>query len=201
MLFQKLQHAVPGSMLLFAGLQALGEGARGFPLALAVFEIVTSVLLIGSVVVAFKRARRPANHAELPHVHHGGIDWIDVFTAGMLFAEAAEHWHLKHHLKRPTIVMAGTLLVVGLLHGRIKRRAERRFTIRVGEEDLYVGGKPFRSLRAKWADVMSIDIGARYATIKTRTARERRLDLADLEGSTHVRAALEEARRRVAAAS
>jgi hypothetical protein len=196
-LVQKLQHAVPGAMLLFAGLQALGEGVRGFALALAVFEIVTSVLLIGSVAVAFRKARRPANHADLPHVHHGGVDWIDIFTGGMLLAEAAEHWHLKHHVKGPTILMAFSLLAVGLLHGRIARRAERRFTIRVEEDDLYVGGKPFRLFRAKWADIVSIDIGPRYATIRTRAGRERRLDLADLEGANHVRAALAEAQRRL----
>src|SRR5439155_15390913 len=110
-------------------------------LALAVFEIVSSVLLIGSVIVAFNKARRPANHDHAPHLHHGGVDWIDIFTAALLFAEVAEHWNLKHHVARPTLLIAFTLLIVGLFHGRIKRRAERRFTIRVAEDDLYVGGK------------------------------------------------------------
>jgi hypothetical protein len=200
-LIQKLQHAVPGAMLLFAGLQAIRENAHGVALALAGFEIVTSLLLVGSVLAAVAKARRPVNHAILPHVHHGGVDWIDVFTAGLLFAEAVEHWHLKHHVKGPTILMAASLLVIGLLHGRIARRAERRFTIRVGEDDLYIGGKPFRSLRTKWVDVASIDIGTRYATVTTRTGRARRLDLADLQGSDHVRAALEEARRRIASST
>lgn len=196
-LLQKLQHAVPGAMLLFAGLQAIEEHARGFALALAVFEIVTSVLLVCSVLVAVRKAGRPANHDHLPHMHHGGVDWIDVFTGAMLFAEAAEHWHLKHHLKGPTVLLATVLLVVGFLHGRIKRRAERRFTIRVGEDDLYVGGKPFRKIRAKWADVESIDIGPRFATIRTRAGRQRKLDLSDLEGASHVRSVLEEARQRL----
>ncbi len=201
LLLQKLQHAVPGAMLLFAGLRALAEHAVGFELALAVFEILTSALLIGSVIVAFRKARRPANAAQAPHLHHGGVDWIDVFIAGVLFAEAAERWHLKHHIPRPTLLTAIVLLTIGLLHGRIARRAERRFTVRVGEDDLYVGGKPFRSLRAKWADVLSIDIGARYATIKTRAGRTRKLNLQDLEGANHVRAALEEARHRIPTAS
>lgn len=196
-LIQKLQHAAPGAMLLFAGLQAFKENAHGFALALAVFEIITSVLLIGSVGVALRKARRPANHADLPHVHHGGVDWVDVFTGGLLFAEAAEHWHLKHHLKGPTVLLATVLLVIGFLHGRIKRRGERRFTLRVGDDELYVGGRPFRSLRAPWADIVSIEVGARYARIRTRAGRERKLDLSDLEGADHVRAALDEARRRI----
>jgi len=196
-LIQKLQHAVPGAMLFFAGLRALGEDARGFALVLAIFEIVSSVLLAGSVVVAFKKARRPANSGHAPHLHHGGVDWIDIFTAALLFAEAGEHWHLKHHLPRPTLLLALTLLIVGIFHGRIKRRAERRFTIRVQDDDLYVGGKPFRSLHEKWADIAAIDIDDRSAAIRTRAGRTRRLNLTDLEGANHVRAALEEARRRL----
>lgn len=197
LLVQKLQHVVAGVVLLFAGLQALGEEARGFGLALAIFEIVSSALLVGSAAIAFRKARRPVDHAHLPHLHHGGVNWMDIFAAGVLFAEVAERWHLKHHIPRPTVLTALVLLTVGLLHGRIARRAERRFTIRVGDDDLYVGGKPFRLLRAKWADVVSIDIGPRYATIRTRAGRERRLDLADLEGASHVRAALVEAQRRL----
>jgi hypothetical protein len=200
-LIQKLQHAVPGAMLLFAGFRAIGEHASGFPLALAVFEIVSSVLLIGSVIIAFRKARRPARSEHVPHLHHGGVDWIDIFTAALLFAEVAEHWHLKHHVARPTLLTAFVLLIVGLLHGRIARRAERRFTIRVEDDDLYVGGKPFRALRVKWADIASIDIDSRYGTIRTRAGRTRRLNLSDLEGANHVRAALEEARRRILPAS
>ena len=134
----------------------------------------------------------------MPHLHHGGPDWIDIFTSALLFAEAAEHWHLKHHVARPTLLMAFTLLIVGVFHGRIKRRAELRFTMQIGESDLYVGGKPFRAFREKWADITSIDVDSRYATIRTRTGRTRRLDLSQLEGANHVRAALEKARERLA---
>ena len=76
-------------MLLFAGLQAIADEARGFALALAVFEIVSSVLLAGSVIVAFRRVRRPANVAHAPHLHHGGVDWIDIFTGALLLAWSA----------------------------------------------------------------------------------------------------------------
>jgi hypothetical protein len=194
---QKIQHAVPALILLPAGLKAVGEGARGFALALGLFEIVTSVLLIGSFFVAIRKARRPVNDAHLPHAHDG-VDWIDIFTAGVLFAEAAEHYHLTHHVARPTILLAIVLLTIGLLHGRIVRRAEKRFTLRVEDGGLYVGGKPFRSIRAPWQDVTSIDVGERYATIQLRGGRRRKLDLSDLEGSQHVRHALAEAQARIA---
>ena len=196
-LFQKLQHAVPGAMLFFAGMRAIGEHATGGHLALAVFEIVSSVLLVGSVLVALQKARRPANHAHVPHLHHGGVDWIDIFTSLLLFAEAAEHWNLKHHVARPTLLMAFALLILGLFHGRIKRRAERRLTVRVQEDHLYIGGKPFRALHEKWADIAAINIDDRYATVRTRKGRTRRLDLSHLEGANHVRAAFEAARRRL----
>jgi hypothetical protein len=196
-LLQKLQHAVPGAMLLFAGLQAIKDDARGFALALAVFEIASSALLAWSVIAGLRKVIRPADHAHAPHLHHGGVDWIDVFTGALLFAEAGEHWHVTHHLKRPTILLASVLLIVGIFHGRLKRRAERRFTIRVEDEHLYIGGKPFRLFREKWADIASIDMDGRYGTIRTRAGRTRRLDLADLEGANHVRAALEKARLRL----
>jgi hypothetical protein len=195
-IIQKIQHAVPALVLLPAGLRALGEGARGFALALGIFEILTSVLLIGSFFVAIRKARRPVNDAHLPHAHHG-VDWIDVFTAGVLFAEAAERYHLTHHIARPTIVLAITLLTIGVLHGRIVKRAEKRFTLRVEDDGLYVGGKPFRSIRVPWTDVTSIEVGERYATIKIRGGRQRKLDLADLEGAQHLRAALSKAQQRL----
>lgn len=193
---QKLQHATPVLILLPAGLTAISDGARGFALALGLFEVVTSALLIGSFFVAIRKARRPVNAAHLPHAHHG-VDFIDIFTAGVLFAEAGEHYHLTHHIARPTILLATVLLTIGLLHGRIVRRAEKRFTLRVEENGLYVGGKPFRSIRVPWADVTSIDVAERWATIRIRGGRQRKLDLSDLEGAQHVRHALADAQGRL----
>jgi hypothetical protein len=193
---QKIQHATPALFLLPAGLGAISDGARGFALALGLFEIVTSVLLVVSFFVAIRKARRPVNTAHLPHAHHG-VDYIDIFTAGVLFAEAGEHYHLTQHIARPTLVLAVALLTIGLLHGRIVRRAEKRFTLRVEDNGLYIGGKPFRSIRVPWADVASIDVAERWATIRLRGGRQRKLDLSDLEGAQHVRHALAEAQGRL----
>ena len=157
-------------VLLGAGLQALREGAHGPALALALFEIASSGLLIGSFVRAIRQARRPVNAAEHPHSHHG-VDWIDIFTAAVLIAEAWEHYHVTHHVKRPTIALAIALLAIGLLHGRIKKRAEKRRTLRIEDEGLYVGGKPFRSLRVKWNEIAAIDVGERWGTVTLKDGR------------------------------
>jgi hypothetical protein len=195
-LVQKLQHAAPAAVLLVAGLKALGEGVDGFALALAILEIVTSVALAASVILAIRKARRPASASATLHSHHGP-DWIDVFTAGVLFTEAIERYHHTHHIARPTILLAVVLLIIGLLHGRILTRAGRRMTLRIGKDDLFVGGRPFRTLRVTWADLASIDIGPRYATVTARNGRQRKLDLPDLEGADAVRAALQTAQQRL----
>ena len=196
MIAQKVQHAAPAVVLFGAGITALREGPQGAELLLAIVEIVSSALLMGSFARAIRKARRPANAAEHPH-HHHGVDWIDIFTAAVLFAEAWEHYHVTHHVKRPTIALGVALLVIGLLHGRILRRSEKRRSLRVDEEGLYVGGKPFRSLHAKWGEIATIDVAERWGTITLKNGRVRKLDLPDLEGSHHVRAALAAAQQRL----
>jgi hypothetical protein len=193
---QKVQHAAPAVVLFGAGVTALREGPQGAELLLAIVEIVSSALLMGSFAHAIRKARRPANAAEHPH-HHQGVDWIDIFTAAVLFAEAWEHYHVTHHVKRPTIALGIALLSIGLLHGRILRRSEKRRSLRVDEEGLYVGGKPFRSLHAKWGEIAAIDVAERWGTITLKNGRVRKLDLPDLEGSHHVRAALAAAQQRL----
>jgi len=169
---QKVQHAAPAVVLFGAGITALREGPHGAELLLAIVEIVSSALLMGSFARAIRKARRPANAAEHPH-HHHGVDWIDIFTAAVLFAEAWEHYHVTHHVKRPTIALGVALLVIGLLHGRILRRSEKRRSLRVDEEGLYVGGKPFRSLRAKWGEIGAEAGSARPGGLAPRARRAR----------------------------
>ena len=84
-----------------------------------------------------------------------------------------------------------------MLHGRIKKKAEKRRTLRIEDEGLYVGGKPFRSLRVKWNEIAAIDVGERWGTVTLKDGRVRKLDLPDLEGSQHVRAALAAAQQRL----
>ena len=192
---QKFQHAVPAVPLLTAGLHAIGNGEHGFALALGIFEIVTSVALLGSVVWEIRAMRRPKDHAE--PAHHG-VDWVHIFAAAVLVAEVLEHYHLTHHIRRPAILTAIVTLALGLGHGRLQRFSEGRRVLRLEDDGLHIADKPFRTFRARWADVTSIDVGETHATIKTLDGRERTLNLSDLHDAGEVRAALEEARLRVA---
>jgi hypothetical protein len=191
---QKFQHVLPAIPLLIAGLQALAAAARGLPLVLALFEIGTSILLLGTVVRELRAVRNR-------HVSHGAhhVDWFHVFAAGVLLAEAAEHWHETHHWKRPTLLMAAVTLALGLLHGWIDRYSERRRALRLDDDGIYVGGRPFGSFRAAWSEVEGVDVGERFATIRARGGRERRIDLSDCEQPAPLRAALADAATRLRA--
>jgi hypothetical protein len=195
---QKFQHAIPAVPLLSAGLQAIRNGEHGAALALGIFEIATSVALLGTVVREIRAMRRPKVHIE--HAHHG-VDWVHIFAATVLVAEVLEHYHLTHHIRRPTILTAIVTLGLGLGHGRLQALSDRRRALRVEDDEILIGGgKFFRTFRARWADVTSIDVGEKYATIKTLDGRERRLNLSDLHGAEQVRTVLAEAQQRVAAA-
>jgi hypothetical protein len=192
---QKLNHAVPTVGLIFSGLQALRHGAGGFELALAIVEIVTSAFLIGSLVKGIRAARSKTTPADRGHRH--GVDWVDIWAAGVLFAEAGERWHLRHHLARPIILNALLTLALGLAHGRLSAFRQRRRSMRLTNEGLCVPGKPFMSFRARWKDVAAVNISDAFAEIRTRSGRVRRLNLRDLENAAEVRVALQEAQRRV----
>jgi hypothetical protein len=193
---QKINHAIPAMGLIVAGVQALKDGARGFDLALAIVEIGTSVVLVATIGRSIREARK-AGKREPQHTH--GIDWVDIWAAAVLFVEAAERWHLRHHIARPLILTAFVTLVLGLSHGRIAAFRRRRRSLRISAEGLYVSGRPFSTFKAPWRDIATIAIAERSAEIRTRTGRVRRLDLADLENADDVRMALEEAQARLAA--
>jgi len=192
-LLQKAQHVVPAAGLLIVAAQTIGEGAHGAPLAIAVAEIVVVSLVLLAYLRGIRAARR---HAAPEHRAHA-VDWIDIWLAGVMFVEIAERWHLGRKRWSPTLLLAIATLTVGLLHGRIAARAARRRSLRLTDEDLVVGGPPFRTFRARWSDIAGIDLGDRDAAIRTRDGRTRRLNLADLDHADAVRGALAEARRRV----
>jgi hypothetical protein len=188
---QKFQHAIPAVPLLFTGLQALQAGEHGFALALALFEIGTSVMLLGTVVREIRTLRRPRPHAA--HAHHG-VDWVHFFAASVLVAEVLEHYHLTHHIRRPAVLTAIITLALGLSHGHLTRFGESRRVMRLDDEGLHIGGKfVWQVFRARWADITSIVVADQVARITTRDGRERKLNLADLHGAAEVRAALAEA--------
>lgn len=195
-LAQKLNHAIPAMGLLAAGVQALAEGARGLDLALAAVEIITSAML----VITIGREMRELHRRQPSRGHHAhGVDWIDIWAAGVLFAEAAERWHVKHHLARPMILTGLVTLGLGLFHQRLAARRQHRRAVRINPDGIYIGGKPFRTFSASWPDLAAISITSTAVEVRTRRGRVRRVDLGDLENADDVRAAFEAGHRRLAA--
>jgi hypothetical protein len=186
-LLQKLQHGLPAVVLLFEGARRLAADHDGLSRLLAIGEILSSALVVVSMARTLRKARRPGTgHDE--HAH--GVDWVDIFLAAMLSAEVLRHWHETAHWKRPTILLAIVTLGMGLMHGRIADRSQRRRALRISTDGLSIGGR-FRSVfRAAWTDVDHIDVSAGRATIVLRDGRERRLDLADLRNGSQVADAL-----------
>ena len=120
-LLQKLQHVLPAAALLFQGVSRLQHEPHGWSLLLAAGEVGISVLVVGAFIRTVRAARRThdADHGDA-HASHG-VDWVDLLIGAMLGVEVWAHWYESGHIKRPTVVMAVGIFVVGLLHGRSPR--------------------------------------------------------------------------------
>ena len=187
---QKIQHVIPASGLFFVGMQGVKEGAHGAELALAIVQLVTSAAL----VISFLRDVRAARSAHAPTHEHHGVDWFEIFSAGVLFAEALEKWHLKHHIARPTILLATVTLALGLFHGRLAARRARHRVLHVDEHGIRIGGKFWRTFAAPWTAIVAITVTAGTAEIRRRDGKIRRLRLDDLHDAPAARGALLAAR-------
>lgn len=174
------------------------QGERGLGLALAVGELTVSFLLLRTMMKGLKAAWRPHSG---PTGHHHGVDWFDIFAAGVLTVEALEHWYTHPHLPRPKFLMAIVTLALGLFHGRIAAFHARRRMLSIDATGIGVRSRPiFRRFFAPWPEIERIDIDDRKARIVTRGGRERRIDLKDLRNAPEVREALLAARQRLAPA-
>ena len=198
---QKLQHAVPSIVVLGDGIEHLSHDPHGASLALGVAEVGVSVLVIGSVIRGFRRLRAQmagTAHAH-PHAPHG-VDWIDLCLAAMLAVEAVAKYSANGRLPRPTIVLALTMLVVGLAHGRIAAWGDRRRELRVDEAGIGLPGRFFRRHTLAWTDIASFDLTETAAVITTVNGTTQRLELADLMQPATVRDVLAQAHARHARA-
>ena len=192
---QKFQHLVPAALLLSAAMRAITEGVSGVGLALAIVEAVAGGAFLVSVARAVRTARRrPATGAS----HSHAIDWGRYLRRRRRRGGALERWRLTRHIARPTILTAVVLLVLGLFHGRILSAVERHRALRIDEAGISIGKRPFGRFRAPWASLAAIEIGQRYASIRTRSGAERRIDLRDVEDPQPVRRARARARERLA---
>ena len=193
--FQKLQHAVPSIVVLGDGLEHLSHNPAGAELALGVVEVGAALLVMGSVVRGFRTLiKQTAAGVDAPHAHHG-VDWIDLFIALMLSVEAYAKYHATHHIPRPTILLAVTMFVVGMTHGRIAAWGDRRRHLRVSAEGISLPVRPFSRMTLTWPEVSSIDIDDRSATVVAIDGRTQRLDLSDMLHAGAVRDALMQANR------
>jgi len=188
---QKLPHALPAIVLLGAGVNRLRAGEQGLGLALAVGELVVSVLLVRLLMKEVTARRLHASHGH-------GIDWYDVTAAGVLAAEALEHWHATHHLPRPVVLTAALTLALGLFHRQFAAFIGPRRSLRIDGTGIRVRSRFSRQLLVSWTDIERIDLDNGKARIVARDGRERRIDLADLQNGAEVRQALLAAQARLA---
>ena len=196
LILQKLQHVLPSLALLFQGIERLGHEAHAWSRLLGVAEVATSALVIGAFV-RLVRATRQGRHADHPAAAHHGVDWVDVFIGAMLAVEVWAHWQETGHIKRPTVLVAVGMLVIGLLHGRIAGWAGLRRGLWVTEEGIRASRRPFSHFRATWAELAAIEIEPRQARLVRRDGQAYTFDLADLRNAADVRQALEGARLRL----
>ena len=192
MWLQKVPHVVPAIVLLGAGFTRLKNGDQGFGFALAVGELLVSALLLRMLAKEIGARRQP-------HVPHDrGIDWFDVCAAGVLTAEALEHWHHTGHLPRPMVLTAALTLALGLFHRQFHGWIGHRRSLRIDDEGIRFRARFRRELFAPWPDVERIDLDDREARIFTRRGEERRIDLTDMRHASEIREALLAARERLA---
>ena len=190
LLVQKLQHVVPSFVLLGDGIGHL-DRSDGWVRTFGVLEIVTSLAVIVLFVRQVRGARRGAHRP-----HHGhSIDWLDVGLAGMLLVEAASHHQETGHWPAPRLLLAATMLVIGLTHGRVMAFARRRRSLRIDSTGLSRGLPLLRRFRATWDRIAGIRIGESRAVIALSGGEEHVIDLADLDNADAVRDALQAAHR------
>jgi hypothetical protein len=191
LLVQKLQHVLPSFVLLGDGILHL-DRADGWIRTFGVLEIVTSLV----VIVLFARQVRGARGGAHRAHHAHSIDWLDVGLAGMLIVEAASHHQETNHWPRPTLLLAATMLVIGLTHGGVMAFARRRRSLRIDRTGVSRGMRFFRRFSATWDRIAGIRIGESRAVIALNGGDEHVIDLADLDNADAVRNALQAAHRK-----
>jgi hypothetical protein len=166
---QGARHLLIGLTLAMAGAQAI---AAGHHVSWIDYVAVVSGALL---MVAFVRELRAAGHASGAHPPHG-INWVDVFAAGVTLVEAAHLQHLgKVRLPIAYALLAVFLLALGLFHGRL---AQVRRLI-VDEHGFDIRLHPWRRVRHAWRDLAAAAADGTSLTLTGLDGRVSRLNLAD----------------------
>lgn len=116
-LMQKLQHAVPGFVLLGHGSAMMVHGAEGWHEILAISEIATSLIVFAMLAQALRGLLVHYKNGTAPHIHMG-IDWVDMFLGAMLFTEVWSRYVETGHIARPTILLGFVMIFFGLFGGK-----------------------------------------------------------------------------------
>jgi hypothetical protein len=125
-LIQKVQHAVPGVVLLNEGLAGMQEGAHGWHFVLSVAELATAGAVAVSLLWAVTKLLGDIRSGRAPHLHLG-IDWADIFLGLMLFTEVASRYPVRHKIWSPPFLLGIVMIFLGLYGGKMaQRRIERR---------------------------------------------------------------------------
>ena len=194
MFAQKLQHAVPSFVVFGDGLDHLSHEPRLADLVLGGFEVVASVLVIGSVLRGFQQLRKQVSKDHLDEHHAHGVDWIDISLGVMLLVEAYSKYRATGHRPGPTLLLAAAMFTIGSLHGRLGAWGDRRRQLRVSADGISVPRRKFLRMTLPWAQVASIESDDRYAVITAIDGRTGRIDMQDVFHPTAVRDALMSAR-------
>jgi hypothetical protein len=124
-LLQKVQHALPGILLMSEGVHSLQAGAHGWHLALAIAEVATSAVVFIALIKAIRQLRDQTRGGAVPHLHTG-IDWVDIFLGVMVFTEAWAKYVETGHIARPTILLGVVMVVLGVFGGKFLRWKQGR---------------------------------------------------------------------------
>lgn len=190
---QKLQHAIPSVVVLGDGITHLSHDPHGAELALGIFEVGAALAVIASVIRGIRSlVKQPANR-DPDHEHHG-VDWIDIFIGVMLGVEAYAKYHATAHIPRPTILLAVTMIIIGMVHGRIAAWGSKRRRLFVTPEHISMPKRPFSRVTLPWSEVAEIAITDRSASVIAIDGRTLRFDFSDLVHASAVRDALMQAR-------
>jgi len=190
LVLQKLEHAVPSVVLLVDGFRRFAAEPTPLSIGLAIAEVATSALVLRAFAVA---ARHAFKHDAGSHVHHGP-DWLDIFMGAMVLTEVFVHYHETGHITRPKLMLASSLVFIGILHGKQESFVHRRRSLTVDDTGVRARVRLTKRLNASWDDIERIDVGPRYLTIATRAGRELTIDGDDLMNAHDVRVAMEQAR-------
>lgn len=173
--------AVP---LLAAGYAAL-TGAGGTDRLLGYVEIVVAALLLMAVAREAKELRHGGGNEEY------GINWLNVFAAGVMFCEVWQKWEVVGRFWSPTFLTAVVTLGIGILNPRLARRRARRRQLVLDDSGVEMRTGRFRRVvAARWDELESIAFEPAGIRFRRRSGAEHAVGLRFFANAADASAAL-----------